>query len=282
MLPQPAPKTAIVTGASAGIGRATALGLVRTGMRVVLVGRDRARTKAAQQWIETRAPGAAPGIAIADFACLADVRALADNLLARHERIDVLVNNAGLIAPRYTESADGYELIMAVNHLAPFLLTNLLLERLTASAPARVVTVASVAHRAETLDPATMTRPPDWDALSVYGRSKLANILFTRALARRTEVRVVTVSCLHPGVVGTDIGNRSGRVKGLAWRLAKPFMPGPDKGAESSIFLATTPDPTPFHGAYVVKKTVAEPDTAARDDALGEALWQESARLVGL
>jgi retinol dehydrogenase 12 len=275
-------QTAIVTGASAGIGLHTALGLARAGMHVVMVGRDGARIAAARRLVTEDAPKAVIDTAIADFSALDQVRALAADLLARHERIDVLVNNAGLISPRYAVSAEGHELIVAVNHLAPFLLTNLLLDRLKASAPARIVTVASQAHRGARLDLAMMTHPPNWTPLSAYGRSKLANVLFTRALARRLDPAIVTACCLHPGMIATDIGNRAGSLAGLGWRLARNFLPGPDKGARTSIFLATIADPTPFHGAYVIDKTITEPDPAARDDRLGEALWDESARLVGL
>jgi retinol dehydrogenase 12 len=273
---------AVVTGASAGIGLHTALGLARAGMRVVMVGRDPQRTEAARRFVLQRVPGAGLGTALADFASLDAARSLAAEILARHDRIEILINNAGLISPRYARSADGYELTIAVNHLAPFLLTNLLLDRLKASAPARIVTVASAAHRGARLDPATMTRPAEWTPLSAYGRSKLANILFTRALAHRLDANTVTAACLHPGVIATDIGNRAGTLAGLGWRLVRPFLAGPEKGAETSIFLATTGDPTPFHGAYVVGKAIAEPDLAAYDDRLGEALWQESARLAGL
>jgi retinol dehydrogenase 12 len=275
-------KLAIVTGASAGIGLHTALGLARVGMRVVMVGRDPERTAAAQRFVAERAPGAEPETGLADFSSLAEVRALATGILARQERIDVLVNNAGMIASHAGFSADGYEITIAVNHLAPFLLTHLLLDRLKESAPARIVTVASQAHRGTRLDPAMLTWPAVWSPLSAYGRSKLANILFTRMLARRLDPKVVTATCLHPGMIATRIGNNAGIVAGLGWRLVKTFLPGPDKGAETSIFLATVADPVPFHGAYVIDKRVAEPDTAARDDSLAEAVWQESAKLVGL
>jgi NAD(P)-dependent dehydrogenase (short-subunit alcohol dehydrogenase family) len=273
-------KIALVTGATAGIGLHTALGLARAGMRVVIVGRDAERTEAARNLIVERVSGAEVETALADFSSLDAVRDLAADILARHDRLDVLVNNAGLIARHYAVSDEGYELTIAVNHLAPFLLTNLLLDRLQATAPARIVTVASIAHRGARLDPRTMTQPPEWTPLSAYGRSKLANILFTRALGRRFDPAIVAASCLHPGVIATDIGDRAGRIAGLGWRLAKFFLPGPAKGAEASIFLATIGDPAPFHGAYVIGKTVTEPDTAARDDRLGEALWEESARLV--
>ena len=279
-------KIALVTGASAGIGLHTALGLAHAGMRVIVAGRDPRRTKAAQRFIAGRIPGAQVETALADFSSLAAVRALAADILGRHERLDVLVNNAGLISPRYAESSDGYELTIAVNHLAPFLLTHLLLDRLSASAQggeiSRIVTVASIAHKGAKLDPATMTKPKNWTPLSAYGGSKLANILSTRALAHRLDPATVIAACLHPGVIATDIGDRAGTLAGLGWRLLKPFLAGPDKGAETSIFLATTPDPVPFHGAYLIGKAIAEPDPVARDDTLGEALWQESGRLVGL
>ncbi|HTW52008.1 MAG TPA: SDR family NAD(P)-dependent oxidoreductase [Stellaceae bacterium] len=279
-------KVAIVTGASAGIGLYTALGLARAGMRVVMVGRDHDRTAAAQQLVAERAPGGEPETMLADFSSLDEVRGLAAKLLAQCERIDVLVNNAGMIASRPGFSADGYEITVAVNHLAPFLLTHLLLDRLKETAqadkPTRIVTVASQAHRGTRLDPAKLPWPAVWSPLSAYGRSKLANILFTRLLAGRLDPRIVTATCLHPGVIATQIGNNAGIVAGLGWRFAKMFLPGPDKGAETSIYLATVADPTPFHGAYVIGKKIAEPDTAARDDSLAEAVWKESAKLVGL
>ena len=275
-------KIAIVTGATAGIGLHTALGLARAAMQIVMVGRDPERLEAARRLVAEGVPGATLDTALADFSDLRDVRALAAALLARHERIDVLVNNAGMIASQPGFSADGYEITIAVNHLAPFLLTNLLLDRLKQSAPARIVTVASQAHRGTRLDPAMLTWPAVWSPLTAYGRSKLANILFTRALAKRLDPAVVAVSCLHPGVIATQIGNNAGILAGIGWRLAKMFLPGPAKGAKTSVFLATVTDPAPFHGAYVIDKKIAEPDTAARDDDLAEALWRESARLVGL
>jgi NAD(P)-dependent dehydrogenase (short-subunit alcohol dehydrogenase family) len=194
----------------------------------------------------------------------------------------VLINNAGLIARQHCISADGYEMTMAVNHLAPFLLTNLLLDRLRESAPARIVTVASQAHKGMRIDPAVLAETADWSSLKAYGRSKLCNILFTRALARRLDSGTVMTVCLHPGVVATKIGNNAGTITGLGWRLIKPFLTSPEKGAATSLFLATTSDPTPYHGAYLIDCRVPQPDPAALDDALGERLWAESARLVGL
>jgi NAD(P)-dependent dehydrogenase (short-subunit alcohol dehydrogenase family) len=169
-------------------------------------------------------------------------------------------------------------------------LTNLLLDRLRASAEleksgARIVTVASQAHRGARLDPAgvaTLAGREDWSPLKAYGRSKLCNILFTRALARRLQGSGVVAACLHPGVVATAIGDRAGGLAGFGWRLVKPFLVTPENGAATSLFLATTPDPTPFHGAYVIDKRAAQPDPTALDDELGEKLWAESARLVEL
>jgi NAD(P)-dependent dehydrogenase (short-subunit alcohol dehydrogenase family) len=278
-------RVALVTGASAGIGLETALGLVRAGFRVVVAGRDASRTERARAAIVRRAASDRVETALADFASLAAVRALADTVLARHDRLDLLVNNAGMIAPRYQRSADGYELTIAVNHLAPFLLTNLLLDRLRASAtdaaPARVVTVASQAHRGARLDLRTWMDRDGWTPLQAYGRSKLCNILFTLALARRLADGGLVAACLHPGVIATKIGDSAG-LAGFGWRLAKSFFASPEKGARTSLFLATTPDPARFHGAYLIDSKPARPDPAALDDALAERLWTESARLFGL
>jgi NAD(P)-dependent dehydrogenase (short-subunit alcohol dehydrogenase family) len=273
--------TAVVTGASSGIGLHTALGLARAGMRVVMVGRDRARTEAARRFVTAQSPGAPVETALADFAALAEVRRLAGELLAAHHRIDILVNNAGLFSPKYSASADGFELTFAVNHLAPFLLTNLLIDRLRASAPARIVNLASEAHRGQRIDLASLAHPRDASGMRAYGRSKLCNILFTRELALRLSGLGVLAACLHPGVVATGIGQKGGIFE-LGWRLMKPFMLSPERGAETALFLATVPDPAPFNGGYLIRKALAQPDPAARDGALARRLWDESARLVGL
>jgi retinol dehydrogenase 12 len=283
-------RVALVTGASAGIGLETALGLARAGFRVVMAGRDAARTGQARTAVAERLGTGRPvpkriEIALADFASLASVRALAETVLGRHERLDVLVNNAGIIAPQYQLSQDGYELTIAVNHLAPFLLTNLLLDRLRESASeatrGRVINVASQSHRGARLDLRTWMNPAGWTPLRAYSRSKLCNILFTRALARRLAGSNIVAASLHPGIIATKIGDSAG-LAGLGWRLAKPFFGSPEKGARTTLFLATTPDPTPYHGAYLIDSKPAYPHPAALDDALAEQLWAESARLVGL
>jgi NAD(P)-dependent dehydrogenase (short-subunit alcohol dehydrogenase family) len=274
-------RTAIVTGASSGIGLYTVLGLVRAGMRVVMVGRDRDRTEAARRFVREHSGADGIDVVLADFSRLADVRRVADEILSAGDRIDLLVNNAGLMSRNYRFSFDGFELTFAVNHLAPFLLTQLLLDRLRSSGPARIVTVASEAHRGHRLHFADLARPLDWGTLKAYGRSKLCNILFTRELATRLDGSGVVATCLHPGVVATAIGQRGGLTE-LAWRLMKPFMKTPERGAETSLFLATVPDATPFHGGYVIGKTLARPDPVASDTNLARRLWDESARLAGL
>src|ERR1700693_3198377 len=270
-------RVALVAGASAGIGLETAIGLARAGLRVVMHGRDPDRTERARRAVTEQSGSSQVETAIADFGSLAQVRGLAATVLAAHARLDVLVNNAGLIAPRFRLSEEGYELTIAVNHLAPFLLTNLLLDRLRASAPSRIVTVASMAHRGARIDLPNLVGPRDWTPLKAYGRSKLCNILFTRALARRLDGSGITAVCLHPGVIATKIGEGARYVRGFGWRMIKPFLTGVERGAETSIFLATMPDPTPFRGAYVIGRRAHMPDAPALDDALAEALWAESA-----
>ena len=278
----PAPeRIAVVTGASSGIGLHTALGLARTGMRVVMVARDRDRTEAARRFVIEGSRSDRVTIALADFSSLDQVRRLADEILAANGRLDLLVNNAGLMSPKYRFSFDGFELTFAVNHLAPFLLTNLLLERLEASSPARIVIVASEAHHGHRLNLNTLGQPRDWSMLRAYGRSKLCNILFTRELAARLSGSRVAAICLHPGIVATAIGQRGGLPE-LVWRLMKPFMASPDKGAETSLFLSTVPDPEPFHGGYVIGKSLTQPDPMALNRKLARGLWEESARLTGM
>jgi NAD(P)-dependent dehydrogenase (short-subunit alcohol dehydrogenase family) len=274
-----AQRLAVVTGASSGIGLHTAIGLARAGMRVVLAGRDRNRTEAARRMVTELSGSDRVEIALADFSRLGDVRRLADVILAGNDRLDVLINNAGLFSPRYRLSADGIELIFAVNHLAPFLLTNLLLDRLKVSAPARIVTVASEAHRRNRIDIGNLTRPRDWTMMRAYGRSKLCNILFTRELASRLDPNEIVATCLHPGMVATGIGQRGGLTE-LGWRVLKPFLISPEEGAETPVFLATVPDAKSFHGGYVIRKALIQPDPAALDSSLARCLWEESAKLV--
>ena len=273
-------KVCVITGASRGIGTVTARRLAEMGATVAMAGRDREALEKAADDVRAASSPDRVSVHLADFASLDEVRALGRDLSLAYPRIDALVNNAGLWLNKRAVSADGFEKTLAVNHLAPFLLTNLLLERLKASGPSRIVTVASQAHRGARLDLGDFTQPREWTPIKAYGRSKLANVLFTRALARRLDGSGLFTACLHPGVVATGIGNRPGGLLGFGWSLVKPFLISPEKGAATSLFLATVPDPAPFHGAYVIGKSAVDPDPAARDDDLGERLWAESARLV--
>jgi NAD(P)-dependent dehydrogenase (short-subunit alcohol dehydrogenase family) len=276
-------KTCVVTGATGGIGRETALGLARAGAAVAVVGRDRARGEAALAEVRAAATGGAPSLFLADLGSLGDVRRLAADLDAALPRIDVLVNNAGAMNAVRKTTVDGYEATLAVNHLAPFLLTNLLLPKLRASAPARVVTVASDAHR--------MVPAMDWDDLMserryagmrVYGQSKLANILFAKALAQRLAGTGVTSNALHPGVVATGFGKNDPGWMRWVVRLGAPFMLSPARGAATTLYLATAPEVEGVTGEYFARSRVARPTAAAEDAAAAERLWEISARLVGL
>jgi retinol dehydrogenase 12 len=267
-------KTVVITGASSGIGRAAAIELAQQGASVVPIGRDAKRTESV-----ARKVGAEP--IQADFSSLDDVRRVAGLLMQRRQRIDVLVNNAGLFTGRRTITADGLELTMAVNHFAPFLLTNLLLDRLRASAPARVVTTASDAHRGGLLDVTDLTLARKWSAWSAYGTSKLANILFTRALARRLDGTGVVANCLHPGVIRTGLARGAPLVFRLGWRAAGVFFRSPSSGASTIVYLASAPEAAGVSGNYFENSRPATPSVQAQDDELAEELWEASARLVG-
>jgi NAD(P)-dependent dehydrogenase (short-subunit alcohol dehydrogenase family) len=273
-------KVCVVTGATSGIGKAAAAALAGLGATVVLVGRDRGRTEAAAAEIGS-ASASPPRAEVADLASLEQVRGLAGRL-AGLERIDVLINNAGLVLGERKITPDGFEHVFALNHLAPFLLTNLLLPKLAASAPARVVTVTSDAHSAARLDLSDPNLERGWDSWRSYANSKLANILFTRELARRLDGTGVTASCAHPGVVRTGFGRESRPLLKLGITIARPFMASPERGADTIVYLASSPDVAGQTGGYYVKRQRREPSAAARDDAAARELWEISEKLTGL
>lgn len=276
-------KTAVITGASSGIGLETARQLAEQGARVVMVVRNRDRGEAAIADVRRTAPAAALELVLADLYSLAEVRRAGAELRERCPRIDVLVNNAGLIHARRELTPDGLERTFALNHLAAFLLTYELRERLAASAPARVVTVSSVGHRFarfEWDDLATMTR---WKGeTAVYGASKLCNIWFAREAARRFAGAGVTSNALHPGPVGSNFGASGGWLFRYGTKLAKPFLLSPAKGARTSVFLASSPEAAGVTGAYFVKCKVATPSRRARDDDSARRLWALSEELCGV
>src|SRR5215207_9840135 len=272
--------TILITGATRGIGRAAAVELARRGHEVALVGRDAARVQ--ETAAQARAAGGGAGVHehVADLASMDEVRRLADEVLEAHPRIDVLANNAGALFASRHVTPDGYEQTFALNHLAPFLLTRLLMDRLAGDGGGRVVTTASDAHTGGLVDLDDLqTERRSYGAMTVYGTSKLENILFTRELAKRAPAGV-TATCFHPGVVRTGFGNDS-----VIWRVlttvGAPFMRSPTRGAKSLVWLAASPEAAELTGVYVVDEKVEEPNAQARDDNLAELLWERSVELVG-
>jgi NAD(P)-dependent dehydrogenase (short-subunit alcohol dehydrogenase family) len=279
-------RTVIVTGANSGIGKATAEALASAGARVVITARDEAKGNSAVAEIRDATGSDAVHLVVFDLADLASVRSGADEILETFDRIDVLVNNAGVVLTDRTETADGYEATLAINHLGPFLLTTLLTERLVASAPARVVNVASTAHRSarDGMGFDDLQSRVGYRGMQVYGRSKLANILFTVELAKRLGGTGVTANSLHPGVVATGYG-RDGDTRGVVsfgLSVIKPFVLTPQKGARTSVYLASSADVEDVTGAYFVKCKSRQPSAAARDDAAAAQLWKLSEELVSL
>jgi NAD(P)-dependent dehydrogenase (short-subunit alcohol dehydrogenase family) len=277
-------KTVIITGANSGIGLATAVALAGAGARTVLTARDQSRGEAAVREVSERSGNPEVSLVTFDLGSLASVRQGAAEVLERCDRIDVLLNNAGLVLSDRRVSADGYEMTFAVNHLGPFLLTNLLLDRVKAGGPARVVNVASTAHnsarRGMPFDDLQSTQR--YAGMKVYGESKLANILFTTELARRLEGTGVTANCLHPGTVATGYG-RDGDSKGVlafGLKLIKPFILTPEKGARTSVYVASSPEVDGVTGRYFVKCRQKTPSKAARDPQAARRLWEVSEELV--
>lgn len=273
----------LVTGATRGIGYETARGLAAAGASVLVHGRDLTRAREAARAISRETGNAAVSAVQADFAQLGEVRRLARELAAGLPRLDVLLNNAGMMSARKATSADGYDLTFAVNHLAPFLLTNLLLGKLRETGSARIVVVASEAHRRATLDFEDLMNERVSGLLPAYSRSKLANILFTLALARRLPGTQVTANCLHPGLVNSHLFHDSpALLRGLFGLLGRAFMLSPQAGARTSLYLARAPEVAGESGGYYDRCRRVSPSAAAQNEADGERLWQVSTRLTGL
>jgi len=271
----------LVTGASSGIGEETALGLARRGARVVLLCRSPERAEASRRRIALESGNDAVEVRLADFASLDEVRRAGTQIEAELPALHVLVNNAGTVHLKRGTTADGFERTFAVNHLAPFLLTRLLLPLLERSAPARIVNVASDAHRFGRLDLEDLQSERSYASMRVYGASKLANVLFTRELARRLEGTGVTANSLHPGGVGTRLGSDS-RIGRIAMKVLRPFLLTPEKGARTSIWAATAPELEGVSGRYFAKCREARTSRSARDADLAAALWKASSEMVGL
>jgi NAD(P)-dependent dehydrogenase (short-subunit alcohol dehydrogenase family) len=275
-------KLCVITGATSGIGLVAAETLAAKGARLVLVGRDHARGEAAIQRIKRAAPQATVRVLYADLSRLDEMNRVAAEIAAQEPKIEVLVNNAGAFFLQRGVTADGLERTFALNHLSYFVLANRLKDRLVAAAPSRIVNTASRAHRGETLDFSDLQLEHGYSSRVAYGRSKLANILFTRELARRLSGTGVTANSLHPGFVATRIGDNNGMLFRTGFGIAKLFALSPEKGAETIVYLAASPEVANVSGGYFAECRPATPSAAARDDASALRLWEESSRLAKL
>jgi NAD(P)-dependent dehydrogenase (short-subunit alcohol dehydrogenase family) len=274
-------KTCLITGASSGIGLEAARVLAGLGARVLIVARDRRRGEAAQQQIAGGAESPVE-LLLADLGSQRQVRELAAEVGKRCDRLEVLVNNAGLTLRDLVLTEDQIETTFAVNHLAPFLLTNLLQDLLVGSAPSRVVTVASDAHRSARLDLDRIERREWTSGWTAYCESKLANILFTRELARRLQGTGVTATCLHPGVVRTGFGRQGPAFIRAFFKLAGLFLVSPEQGAETIVYLASAEEAAATSGTYFERRREKQPSAAACDDRAADRLWQVSEQLTRL
>lgn len=273
------PGTAVVTGATGGIGRQVALGLARTGLHTVLVGRDEGRGAAALAFIRERVPGASIELMLADLSSMAETRALGQRIAAAHPRLSVLVNNAGVFRARRTETAEGHEAVLAVNHLSPFVLTRALAPVLAAGTPSRIVTVGSNMSDRARIDPDNLELRRGWTLTRAYGQSKLAVMMQTFEWARRLEGQGVTANVVHPGMVATGIVRTPGII-GLAWRLLSRGALTEEQGAETPLHVALDAGAAGVTGAYFKDKVTAAPNRRALDAALVRRVWEETERLV--
>ena len=284
MTDEMAGKIVLITGGNAGIGKETAVGLATLGARVVITSRDAARGDGAVAEIRRRSGNDDVDVMALDLASLTSVRTFAQEFLDHYDRLDVLIDNAGLVLGSRQVTEDGNETTFQVNHLGHFLLTDLLRDRLVASAPSRIVVVSSDAHKnARTgLDFDDLQSEARYRSFSVYGKTKLANILFTRELARRLDGTGVTVNCVHPGFVSSRFGRDgdTGILGRVAMPLLRPFALNAEQGARTSIYLASDPAVDGITGAYWVKCAPVTPSTAAQDDDAARRLWDVSEQLV--
>lgn len=270
-------KVCLITGGNAGIGLATAIGLAQMGTRVVIVSRDRKRGETAVTQIKQAANTEHVDLLVADLSAQTQIRQLAAEFKQRYDRLDILVNNAGVIPQTRQETKDGYELQFAVNHLAYFLLTNLLLDLLKASAPARIVNVSSQVHAWAKLNFADLQNAQGYDPTGVYGQTKLMNVLFTYELARRLEGTAVTANCLHPGVIATNLNAAyMGRSQGTA------SLDQLIEGAQTSIYLASSLEVEGITGQYFSHQRAQRSADISYDEAVAVKLWQISAEMTGL
>jgi retinol dehydrogenase 14 len=276
-------KTVLITGGTGGIGRAAAIGLASLGARVGITGRDRARAKRAAAEIARESGNPAVDVFVADMSSQTEVRRLAGDVLSAYPRLDVLLNNVGGFWAHRHVTADGLEHTLVLNHLAPFLLTNLLLERLIASAPARIVTVSSGAQAMGKIDFDDLMGERTYSGQRAYNQSKLANVMFTYELARRLDGTGVTANVLHPGVTNTAFGAEDpARWFAPLVAVMRPFMRSARRGADTAVYLASSPEVEGVSGRYFSDRRVKKTNKSSYDTATTARLWQVSADLVGL
>ena len=268
-------KTCLVTGANSGIGKETVIGLSSMGARTIMVCRNRERGEAAKSDVVRRTGNSDTELLLCDLSSLVEVRRLADDVLSKYEALHVLVNNAGTVSMAGGTTVDGFETTLAVNYLAPFLLTNLLLGLVRAGSPSRVINVSSAGHYRGKVDLDQIASSRAGAVMTAYSNSKLALVMFTYELARRTQGSGVTVNCLHPGVVAT-------RIWRLPTFLTRPFMISAKSGAETTLYLASSPEVERLTGRYFEKKKEKRSSTESYDEAKAKLLWDVTCKLVGL
>ncbi len=275
-------KTVVITGATSGIGEVAALELAGKGARIVFVARDRNRGEVTLAKLNAKAPTLSHKVHYADLSLVAEQKRVAAEIAAAEPRIDVLINNAGAAFAQRQVTADGFELTFALNHLSYFVITAGLRERLLGSAPARIVSTSSDAHRGMKVDLDDLQTAKSYSGIKAYGRSKLENILFTRELGRRLQGTGVTANSLHPGVVATRFGHESGGVLQPLMKAVQVFAITPEKGAETIVYLASSPEVANINGEYFYKNKVAKTSPTARDVELAAALWRKTVELTGV
>lgn len=277
-------KTVLITGATNGIGKETALGLARLGAHLVIVGRSATKTQATADEIKSKTGSQQVDVLLADLSSMADVRRLADAFKQKYTRLDVLVNNAGGVFASRQETVDGYEMTFALNHLSYFLLTNLLLDMLKASAPSRIVNVSSDAHTFGPMhfDDLMMKNNYSMGGFRAYGQSKLANVLFSYELARRLSGTGVTSNVLHPGFVASGFGRNNRGLMNLIMGMMHRFALTPERGAETSIYLAASPEVEGMTGKYFDRSKPKESSKDSYDQVSARKLWEISEEMTGL
>ena len=275
-------KVVLVTGANSGIGRAASLALAKKGATLVMVARDKERGEAARSEIIRESQNGSVDLLLADLSSLESVRQLAAEFQRKYSKLHVLINNAGLFNQRRHLTMDGYEDTFATNYLAPFLLTNLQLDLLKASAPSRIINVSSVGHYSGHINFDDLNLEKEYGGWKAYGQSKLALVFFTHELAKKLQGTSVTVNAVHPGTVATNIWSRPLGPVGFIMALPKLFMTSPERGAETIVYLASSPDAKDLNGEYLEKLKVKKSSDESYNEETAQRLWDVSAKLTGL